>query len=94
MLTFHPKPDIITCDATVAQSVEQLIRNQQAAGSSPASSSKKRVRIYAPFFPYIKTGCAFFDASGLCISMVLFQTGSPVESGHNPKRNHSFDPDF
>ena len=27
-------------DATVAQSVEQLIRNQQAAGSSPASSSK------------------------------------------------------
>ena len=27
--------------ATVAQSVEQLIRNQQVAGSSPASSSKK-----------------------------------------------------
>ena len=26
--------------ATVAQSVEQLIRNQQVAGSSPASSSK------------------------------------------------------
>ena len=25
--------------ATVAQSVEQLIRNQQVAGSSPASSS-------------------------------------------------------
>ena len=29
-------------NATVAQSVEQLIRNQQVAGSSPASSSKKR----------------------------------------------------
>ena len=28
--------------ATVAQSVEQLIRNQQVAGSSPASSSKNR----------------------------------------------------
>ena len=28
-------------NATVAQSVEQLIRNQQVAGSSPASSSKK-----------------------------------------------------
>ena len=28
------------CVATVAQSVEQLIRNQQVAGSSPASSSK------------------------------------------------------
>ena len=27
-------------NATVAQSVEQLIRNQQVAGSSPASSSK------------------------------------------------------
>ena len=27
--------------ATVAQSVEQLIRNQQVAGSSPASSSKE-----------------------------------------------------
>ena len=27
--------------ATVAQSVEQLIRNQQVAGSSPASSSRK-----------------------------------------------------
>ena len=27
--------------ATVAQSVEQLIRNQQVAGSSPASSSKR-----------------------------------------------------
>ena len=26
----------------MAQSVEQLIRNQQAAGSSPATSSKKR----------------------------------------------------
>ena len=26
--------------ASVAQSVEQLIRNQQVAGSSPASSSK------------------------------------------------------
>ena len=29
-------------DATVAQLVEQLIRNQQVAGSSPASSSTKR----------------------------------------------------
>ena len=28
-------------NATVAQSVEQLIRNQQVAGSSPASSSKR-----------------------------------------------------
>ena len=28
--------------AAVAQSVEQLIRNQQVAGSNPASSSKTR----------------------------------------------------
>ncbi len=40
-MTFSHKTDIIWLDATVAQSVEQLIRNQQAAGSSPASSSKK-----------------------------------------------------
>ena len=31
-------------NATVAQSVEQLIRNQQVAGSSPASSSKMHVQ--------------------------------------------------
>ena len=30
--------------ATVAQLVEQLIRNQQVAGSSPASSSKKSLK--------------------------------------------------
>ena len=29
-------------DASVAQSVEQLIRNQQVAGSNPASSSKEK----------------------------------------------------
>ena len=43
-LTSAGKVDIITKpykNATVAQSVEQLIRNQQVAGSSPASSSKK-----------------------------------------------------
>ena len=32
---------IIDSLATVAQLVEQLIRNQQVAGSSPASSSKQ-----------------------------------------------------
>lgn len=35
--------------ATVAQLVEQLIRNQQVAGSNPASSSK-RLAIQASFF--------------------------------------------
>ena len=38
--------------ATVAQSVEQLIRNQQVAGSSPASSSKKQVSNGCLFFYY------------------------------------------
>ena len=38
-------------DATVAQLVEQLIRNQQVAGSSPASSSTKNGRLLGlPFF--------------------------------------------
>ena len=36
--------------ATVAQSVEQLIRNQQVAGSSPASSSKIAVSMRYGFF--------------------------------------------
>ena len=36
--------------ATVAQSVEQLIRNQQVAGSNPASSSKKTADLQAVFF--------------------------------------------
>ena len=38
-------------NATVAQLVEQLIRNQQVAGSSPASSSTKNGRLLGlPFF--------------------------------------------
>ena len=45
-------------DATVAQSVEQLIRNQQAAGSSPASSSKIKQPILSVvlFFIHILDG--------------------------------------
>ena len=39
--------------ATVAQSVEQLIRNQQVAGSSPASSSKNAA-VQAAFFEEMK----------------------------------------
>jgi hypothetical protein len=31
----------IAQDATLAQSVEQLIRNQQVAGSNPAGGSRK-----------------------------------------------------
>ena len=42
--------------ATVAQSVEQLIRNQQVAGSSPASSSKK----YGWFLPTVFFCYPFF----------------------------------
>ena len=34
--------------ATVAQSVEQLIRNQQVAGSNPASSSTSGQSFFAP----------------------------------------------
>ena len=39
--------------ATVAQSVEQLIRNQQVAGSSPASSSKKYSQLSLAVFFYL-----------------------------------------
>ena len=48
--------------ASVAQSVEQLIRNQQVAGSSPATSSTKPVKIdrFSPVFSFI---CSDFQAS-------------------------------
>ena len=36
--------------ATMAQLVEQLIRNQQAAGSSPASSLKSERVMLVPIF--------------------------------------------
>ena len=35
---------VVNSNADVAQLVEQLIRNQQVAGSSPAISSKKRTK--------------------------------------------------
>jgi hypothetical protein len=38
----------------VAQLVEQLIRNQQVAGSSPASSSKGRDNLCLLFFLFLK----------------------------------------
>ena len=46
---------MLELDATVAQSVEQLIRNQQVAGSSPASSSKKNgaaLQLHHFIFPH------------------------------------------
>ncbi len=51
-------------DASVAQSVEQLIRNQQVAGSSPATSSTKPVKIvrFSPVFSFI---CLDFRAANL-----------------------------
>ena len=44
----------------MAQSVEQLIRNQQVAGSSPATSSTKPVKIvrFSPVFSFI---CSVFQ---------------------------------
>ena len=41
LLTCAKNPVYYYCCAGVAQLVEQLIRNQQVAGSSPATSSKK-----------------------------------------------------
>ena len=38
---------MLKVNAGVAQSVEQLIRNQQVAGSSPATSSKPSRKTYA-----------------------------------------------
>ena len=42
VMIIRPQPNIVYIRATVAQLVEQLIRNQQVAGSNPASSSTKK----------------------------------------------------
>ena len=49
-LTCAKNPVYYYCCAGVAQLVEQLIRNQQVAGSSPASSSKGRDNLCLLFF--------------------------------------------
>ena len=47
---------MLKANAGVAQSVEQLIRNQQVAGSSPATSSKPSRKTYAivRFFIFLR----------------------------------------
>ena len=45
-LTCAKNPVYYYCCAGVAQLVEQLIRNQQVAGSSPATSSNAKAAIY------------------------------------------------
>ena len=52
-----------TRDAGVAQSVEQLIRNQQVAGSNPATSSKETA------FVLMTKAVSFFNF--YCVSGVL-----------------------
>ena len=43
--------EVLTRRAGVAQSVEQLIRNQQVAGSNPVTSSKsKKDTVWYPFY--------------------------------------------
>ena len=61
-------------DASVAQSVEQLIRNQQVAGSSPATSSTKPVKIvrFSPVFSFICSG---------------FQAAKPPDPHRDPNGN-------
>lgn len=53
-LTCAKNPVYYYCCAGVAQLVEQLIRNQQVAGSSPASSSKGRDNLCLLFFIFLK----------------------------------------
>ncbi len=60
--------------ATVAQSVEQLIRNQQVAGSSPASSSKKAERAVAL-------------SAFLCVTVKLEPSGLLIKFSGSPKND-------
>ncbi len=56
--------------ATVAQSVERLIRNQQVAGSSPASSSMIR-RLSSPF-GNLESIEVFFFYAGVAVEVKMF----------------------
>ena len=49
--------ELLIFSATVAQLVEQLIRNQQVAGSSPASSSRKGTCFCRCFFFFYFACC-------------------------------------
>ena len=60
------KEPILIRNATVAQSVERLIRNQQASGSSPLSSSKKIHALAAWIFAYLK-GAKIHERTGVRI---------------------------
>ena len=64
--------------ATVAQLVEQLIRNQQVAGSSPATSSNENPRYIVIFrcagdFFFVCVQ-AYFDANGHNLGIILLKT--------------------
>ena len=59
-LTCAKNPVYYYCCAGVAQLVEQLIRNQQVAGSSPASSSSGRLP--HPRSQFTLVGCDFYIA--------------------------------
>ena len=55
--------EVLTRRAGVAQSVEQLIRNQQVAGSSPVTSSNFSVTKVTEFFDLI-----WGDSKGLGVN--------------------------
>ena len=67
----------------MAQLVEQLIRNQQVAGSSPASSSKGRDNLCLLFFslqPYLTAQlgevASASDSSKICVNTAFSQVFS------------------
>ena len=66
--------ELLIFSATVAQLVEQLIRNQQVAGSSPASSSRKGTCFCRCFFFFILLVVLYFDKNknSLCQRQRLF----------------------
>ena len=66
--------------ATVAQSVEQLIRNQQVAGSSPASSSNGYRSVSVAYRPILKI-FQYFAAMAQLVERVL---GKDEVGGSNP----------
>ena len=78
--------------AGVAQSVEQLIRNQQVAGSSPATSSKQLLFLRSCFVFLL---CLYLRLYLLSCKAVVFRFpfcngGFVVYAGHKVRKQSAF----
>ena len=80
--------------ATVAQSVEQLIRNQQVAGSSPASSSRKHPPFRWVFFLFLFKRKTIYTTQYIPLPYYIIYTANPQQKRpylYNPQLTVPYD---